>query len=447
MKSSTPGAALPAASLLSALSLAAVATCLASGMASAATPAAVAPAVAPAVALPVLAPATITVASFPDLDRAVKTALPLWEKLYPQVKVKLVSLQIDDHHNSMTTALAAGARLPDVMAIDFRYVGSFAESKGMDDLLQAPYGAGQYRAQFVPFTFVQATSSRGTLGAMPADLGPGTLFYRKDLMDKAGIKEADLTQSWESYIAAGKKLKAATGTYLLAGASDLADIVIRANLKDGEGIYFGDKGQVLVDSPRFVKAFELAKAARVAGIDARTVAWTGEWAEGFKRDKVASQMMGSWLSGHLAKWLAPASAGQWRAANLPAGALASYGGSFYGIPKKAANKAQAWEFIKFMTVNKDIQLHSLKEIGAFPALKAAYADPMMDEPQAYFGGQKTRALARDTAAKIPVIRVDKFDAVARDIVNMELESVLAQNKDIKTALADAKALITHRARR
>jgi multiple sugar transport system substrate-binding protein len=363
------------------------------------------------------------------------------------VKVKLVSLQIDDHHNSMTTALAAGARLPDVMAIDFRYVGSFAESKGMEDLLQPPYGAGQYRAQFVPFTFVQATSSRGTLGAMPADLGPGTLFYRKDLMDKAGIKESDLTASWESYIAAGKKLKAATGTYLLAGASDLADIVIRANLKDGEGIYFGDKGQVLVDSPRFVKAFELAKAARVAGIDARTVAWTGEWAEGFKRDKVASQMMGSWLSGHLAKWLAPDSKGQWRAANLPAGALASYGGSFYGIPKKAANKAQAWEFIKFMTVNKDIQLHSLKEIGAFPALKAAYADPMMDEPQPYFGGQKTRLLARDTAAKIPVIRVDKFDAVARDIVNMELESVLAQNKDIKTALADAKALITHRARR
>ena len=438
MKSSTPGAALPAASLLSALTLAAA-------MASAAT---AAPASAPAIpAAPVLAPATITIASFPDLDRAVKTALPLWEKLYPQVKVKLVSLQIDDHHNSMTTALAAGARLPDVMAIDFRYVGSFAESKGMEDLLQAPYGAGQYRAQFVPFTFVQATSSRGTLGAMPADLGPGTLFYRKDLMDKAGIKEADLTASWESYIAAGKKLKAATGTYLLAGASDLADIVIRANLKDGEGIYFGDKGQVLVDSPRFVKAFELAKAARVAGIDARTVAWTGEWAEGFKRDKVASQMMGSWLSGHLAKWLAPDSRGQWRAANLPAGALASYGGSFYGIPKKAANKAQAWEFIKFMTVNKDIQLHSLKEIGAFPALKAAYADPMMDEPQAYFGGQKTRALARDTAARIPVIRVDKFDAVARDIVNMELESVLAQNKDIKTALADAKALITHRARR
>lgn len=406
-------------------------------------PAEAAPPAAPATTAPV----TITVASFPDLDRAAKTALPLWNKLHPEIQVKLVSLQIDDHHNAMTTALAAGAHLPDVMAIDFRYVGNFAESKGMEDLLQAPYAAGQYRNQFVPFTFTQATSSRGTLGAMPADLGPGMLFYRKDLLDKAGIKESDLTASWESYIAAGKKLKAASGVYLLAGAGDLADIYIRANLQNGEGIYFGDKGKVLVDSPRFVKAFELAKAARLAGIDAKTVPWTGEWAEGFKRDKVASQMMGSWLSGHLVKWLAPESKGQWRAASLPAGALASYGGSFYGIPKKAANKAQAWEFIKFMTTNKEIQLNSLREIGAFPALIAAHGDAAMDEPQAYFGGQKIRQLARDTAARIPVIRVDKYDAVARDIVNAELQNVLEQNKDIKTALADAKSLIEHRARR
>jgi multiple sugar transport system substrate-binding protein len=390
---------------------------------------------------------TITVASFPDLDRAVKESLPQWNKLHPDIHVKLVSLQIEDHHNSMTTALAAGSRLPDVMAIDFGYIGIFAESKGLEDLLQAPYGAGQYRSQFVAYTFAQATNSRGNLAAMPTDIGPGTLFYRKDLMDKAGIKEADLNRSWESYIESGKKLKAATGAYLLARAADLKDIYIRANLKDGEGIYFGDKGRVLVDSPRFVKAFELAKAARTAGIDARHASWTGEWAEGFKRNKVASQMMGSWFSGHLVKWLAPESKSLWRTASLPGGALASYGGSFYAIPKKATNKAEAWEFIKFLTTNKEVQLATLRDISSFPALIAAHADPMMEEPQAYFGGQKTRMLARETAAKIPVIRVDKYDPVANDIVNTELENVLEQNKDIRTALADAKALIERRVRR
>ncbi|MBB3119568.1 extracellular solute-binding protein [Pseudoduganella violacea] len=389
----------------------------------------------------------LTVASFPDLDRAVKTALPLWQKTHPEIPVKLVSLQIEDHHNSMTTALAAGARLPDVMAIDFGYIGIFAESKGLEDLLQAPYGAGQYRKQFVSYTSAQATGSRGNLAALPADIGPGLLFYRKDLLDKAGVGEAELTRSWESYIEAGRKLKAATGVYLLSRAADLKDIYIRANLKDGEGLYFGDKGRVLVDTPRFARAFELAKAARAAGIDAKTVLWTSEWSEGFKRDKVASQMMGSWLSGHLSKWLAPGSAGKWRAAPLPGGALASYGGSFYAIPKKAANKEAAWEFIKFMTINKEVQLNALREIAAYPALTAAHADAAMDEAQPYFGGQKTRLLARDAAARIPVIRVDKYDTMANEVVNAELDKVLVQNKDIKTALQDAKDLIERRARR
>ena len=393
------------------------------------------------------APATITVASFPDLDRAVKVALPMWEKLHPEIKIKLVSLQIEDHHNSMTTALAAGAHLPDVVAVDFGYIGIFAESKGLEDLLAPPYGAEQFRKQFVSYTYPQATNSRGNLAAMPADIGPGMLFYRKDLMDKAGIKEEELTRSWESYIESGKKLKAATGAMLLARAGDLKDIYIRANLKDGEGIYFGDKGKVLVDSPRFVRAFELAKAARVAGIDTKTVAWTSEWSEGFKRGKVASQMSGFWFGGHLAKWLAPDYKGQWRASGLPGGALASYGGSFYAIPKKAVNKAEAWEFIKFMTANKEVQLTALREISGYPALLAAHGDPVMDEAQPYFGGQKTRQLARDTAVKIPVIRVDKYDWMANEVVNSELENVLEQNKDIKTALRDAKALIERRARR
>jgi multiple sugar transport system substrate-binding protein len=59
-------------------------------------------------------------------------------------------------------------------------------------------------------------SDKGALAAIPCDIGPGTLFYRKDMLDKAGVTEADLTKSWESYIESGKKIKAATGAYLLS---------------------------------------------------------------------------------------------------------------------------------------------------------------------------------------------------------------------------------------
>ncbi len=390
---------------------------------------------------------TITVATFPDLDRAAKAALPRWRALHPDVDVKVLSLQYPDHHNAMTAALATGAGLPDVMALDFRFIAKFAASRGLEALDAPPYNAMALREQFVAFTFPQATTPQGTLVAMPADIGPGTLLYRQDLLARAGLTEADLTASWESFIAAGRKLKAATGAYLLADAADIRDIVLRTSLQPGEGLYFDAQGRVLVDSPRFRRAFALAREARLAGIDAHAIAWTNEWVAGFRQHRIATQMMGAWLAGHLKNWLAPDTAGQWRSTTLPGGAMASYGGSFYAIPKKAAHKAEAWDFIRFMTADKETQLGSLRTLDAFPSLLAAQQDPLFDEPIAFLGGQRARQLWRDIAAKVPPIAVHRLDAMATDVIRFEFEEVLAQGKDIDTALADAKQLIERRARR
>jgi len=390
---------------------------------------------------------TITVATFPDLDRAAKAALPRWHAAHPDVDVRIVSLQYADHHTAMTTALATGSGLPDVMAIDFKFIGKFAGSNGFEDLDKPPYGAAALRSGFVGYTLAQATNAKGELAALPADIGPGTLLYRADLVAKAGLGEADLTRSWDSFIAAGVKLKAATGACLLADSADIVDIVLRSDLRPGEGIYFDRAGKVLVDSPRFVHAFELGRAAHKAGIAAGTTIWTNEWVAGFRSNRIAGAMMGAWLAGHLKNWLAPDTAGKWRSAPLPAGAFASYGGSFYAIPKRAAHKAQAWDFVRFMTADKQTQLDSLRALDTFPALLAAQQDPVIDEPMPFLGGQKARELWRDIAAKVPAIPVDKYDSMATDVVRAEYQNVITQGKDIAAALADAKSLIAHRARR
>ena len=344
-----------------------------------------------ALAVTAQAETTITVASFPSFDESTKAAIPLWEKKHPDIKIKLQSLAFGDHHNAMITALASGTNLPDVMAVEISFIGRFAESKdALEDLGAAPYNGKPMLEKLLKFTRSQAQSGTGILAAIPADVGPGTLFYRKDIMDKAGVTEADLTKSWESYIEAGKKVKAATGAYLLAHANDIKDIYIRSNLKDGEGIYFDKGGKVLVNSPRFAKAFEYAKMARAAGIDAKVGAWSNEWAEGFKRGTIASQAIGAWLAGHLNNWLAPDTKGLWRAAQLPNGAFATWGGSFYAIPKKAEHKKEAWEFIKFMCFDKEQQLNALKALDAWPALLSAQEDPFLDQPMPFLGGQKAR---------------------------------------------------------
>lgn len=389
----------------------------------------------------------LRVATFPDLDRAAIAAAPRWRARHPEVELKLLSMQYADHHLSMTTALATGSGLPDVMAIDLRYIGKFAGSGGFVDLNQAPYLAASHADDYVRFAMAQGAGPGGTQVAIPADIGPGTLIYRKDLLDRAGVSEAEITRDWSAYLSAGERLRKATGAYLMADAADLRDIALRQGLRDGEGLYFDADGRVLVESARFRQAFELGRAARRAGLDARAIAWTNDWAAGFKQGRIATQMIGAWLVGQLRNWIAPATSGLWRSAPLPGGVRAAYGGSFYAIPKKAANKTAAWDFIRLMTADAEVQRESLKALDSFPAMRAVLDDPVMDEPIAFLGGQRARQLWRETAVRIPAIPVNRFDALATTVIRDEFERVIARGKAIPEALADARRLIERRARR
>ncbi len=392
---------------------------------------------------------TLTVAAFPAVDEIVRSAIPQWKRLHPTVDVKVVSRQFSDHHTAMTTALSTSFYLPDVMALEVGYVGRFAQGGGLEDLSRAPYNIRQFQSRYVPYAFAQATNRRGAVVAAPTDIGPGTLLYRADVLAKAGVSEAEMVQSWDSYVAAGAKIKASTGAYLMAHARDMKDIAIRTGVRPGEGLYFDNQSNVLVTSPRFVRAFELARKVRQQKLDARVSAWSNEWSEGFKRGTIATQLTGAWLAGHLNNWLAPDTKGLWRAAQLPEGAFAAYGGTFFAIARgaPAANKALAWEFIQMMTLDRAVQLGAFKSQDAFPALLETYDDPFFELPIAFLGEQKARIGWRAAVSKITAVDVHKQDAFADEVINTELDKVLDRGKDIATALADAQRLLQKRARR
>jgi multiple sugar transport system substrate-binding protein len=391
----------------------------------------------------------LTVAAFPAVDEIVRAAVPQWKRLHPNVDIKVVSRQFADHHTAMTTALSTSFYLPDVMALEVGYVGRFAQGGGLEDLSRPPYNIRQFESRYVPYAFQQATNRRGEVVAAPTDIGPGTLLYRADVLAKAGVGEAELIRSWDSYVASGVKIKAATGAYLMAHARDMKDILIRTGIQPGEGLYFDSQSKVLVTSPRFVRAFELAREVRQQKLDARVSAWSNEWSEGFKRGTIATQMSGAWLAGHLSNWLAPGTRGQWRAAQLPEGAFAAYGGTFFAIARGAPpeHKRLAWELIQLLTLNREMQLGAFKSQDAFPALLETFDDPFFDQPIEFLGGQKARVGWRLAAQHITAISVHKQDAFADEVINTELDKVLDRGKDIPTALADAQRLLQQRANR
>jgi multiple sugar transport system substrate-binding protein len=391
----------------------------------------------------------LTVAAFPLVDEIVKAALPLWNKLHPDVEIKVVSRQYQDHHTAMTTALSTSVYLPDVMALEVSYVGRFAQGGGLEDLTKQPYDVARFRSRFVPYAYDQATNRTGAVVAVPTDVGPGTMLYRADILAKAKVDERQLTESWNSYVEAGLQIKAATGAYLIAHVSQIKDIVIRAGVPPGDGLYFDKNSRVLVTEPRFVRAFELARKVRRHKLDAKVGAWSNEWAEGFKRGTLATELSGAWLVGQLNAWIAPETKGLWRAAQFPEGAFGGYGGAFYAIPRQsaAANKALAWEFIQLMTLNRDLQFAAFKGFDAFPALLETHDDPFFEQPLPFLGGQKARLLWRDAARHITATSVHKQNTFADEVVGTELDNVLDRGKDITQALADAKRLLERRANR
>ena len=391
---------------------------------------------------------SLTVAAFPAVDDIVKASVQEWQKKNPNVEVKVVSREYGDHHTGMTTALATSTGLPDIMTIEYGYLGRFAQSGGLEDLAGAPYQMGQHVSKLVPYAVAQGRSTTHGQVAIPTDIGPGAMFYRHDLLSKSKLKESDLTQSWESFLQSGQKIKKDSGAYLVAHARDVKDIVIRTGIPAGHGVYFDDQGKSVIDtSPRFKRGFEIAQQIRTQGLDAKINAWSNEWGESLKRGTVSVQMMGAWLGGHLQNWLAPNTAGLWRSTVLPEGIATSWGGTFYAIPKKAVNKELALDLIKHLTLDSKQQQMAFEKFNAFPALIEAQNGDFFNQPVAFLGGQKARVEWKKTASQIKPTMVFKNDSLAEEIVNAELDLVLTKNKPIDQALKDAHRLVQRRASR
>jgi len=390
---------------------------------------------------------TLTVAAWAGNDKLITAVLPGFLKTHPNLEVKVVGgLGYGDYHPALNNRLQSGSA-EDVVALGGQFVVDYADGTFFEDLSKAPYSAGaSFQRQFVKSQVAVATGVRGNFIAVPNDAPPNVMFYRRDVLKKAGVTPEQLSSSWEGYIAAGKKLKA-QGVFITNGAGDVASTAWSANIPSGEGVYFDKDGKPLVDNARFFRAFSLAKQTRDAGLDSKIGGWTPEWYDAFKKGKVATIVVGSWFENILTDQIDKDGAGNWGVTLAPEKSNSVGGGAFFAIPTSSKNKAEAWDLIRYLTVNTKTQAEVFKQSGNFPANLSALREPIFKEASAYFGGQRVRQTyalaARNMSAALP----SKNYALAETIINDQLTQVLEQGKDIKTALSEAKALIERRTSR
>ncbi|MDE1328831.1 ABC transporter substrate-binding protein [Vibrio aestuarianus] len=381
---------------------------------------------------------------FPDFDSSLKVLLPDFEQK-TGIKVDYLMNNHGDHHTKLTTNLATGSGAGDVIVVDVEKIGPFVASGGLVNLSEK-YGADKFQESFAPYAWTQGKGADGNMYGIPVDLGPGVMYYRTDVFEKAGVDINEAIKDWDSYIKAGEALKK-QNVQLIASAADVAQAIIFTTVPEGEGLYFDKDGNSVVTSDRFVHAFEVAKEIRDKGLDGRILAWSNEWYEGFRNGTFATQLSGAWLLGHLKNWIAPDTSGKWAVSQLPDGIYGSWGGSFLSIPTQSKHQDEAWKLIEYMTTQRDVQLKAFETIAAFPSNITTYDDPIFNQEIEFLGGQEARLLFADVAKNIKPVAPAKGDHVARSIIlENALMEVLDEGKDIKTALKDAERLIKRRTR-
>ena len=386
---------------------------------------------------------TLTMGVFGDLESAYSAVFASddFKARFPNVTIELQSSDFGGHHDRLVTQIAAGTGANDIEALEIGYIARFVADGGLTDLAPAPYNGNDVGKDLVDFGMSNASTRDGKLVALPVDIAPAVLFWRKSILEDAGVDMAEVG-SWEEYIEKGMKLTVdkdgdgAIDQFALTHPNDLAMIP----LNGGKGGWFDDSGEPYAPKQRFLNVLLLVQAVRESGIDANFTPWSGEWINGFKENTVVTMFSGAWLGGHFKNWMCPELAGDWRVSMPPGNTYSSYGGSYIGIPEQTAEdkKADCWEIVKYLCTSPEAQLLTFRTTDAFPALTTVFKDPVMDEPVDYFGGQKVRQIYQDIGLNIPVQKVTEHDVIATDIFNKAIGSVITDGIPIEEAYEEAK---------
>lgn len=383
---------------------------------------------------------------WPAADRAFESIIDGFNEEYPDVHVtwEMIPGQASGTRDALSTALAAGEGAPDISMIEINDVDRFVMQGGLVDLLQSPYNAGKYQEAFVSYKWEQALTPDGRLLAFPWDIGPASMFYRKDVFEKAGLPTdpdsvAELLSNWEAYIETGKQVTQAVPDVFWMDNADRIAYIYYAHKN-----FFDENYDVAINNPKTLQVLNYAKTVRDLGMDAKSTFWTEEWYAMLANGQIATTISGCWFGGFLKSWIDPDGAGLWGVIPIPEDPQQNWGGSFLAITEQSKNKEAAWAFIEYAMADPDAQNRMFVTVDYFPALKSAWENPLYEEPDFYFGGEKTRELWATIAGSPGKIITTPMDSAAESAFLSEVTAMLDQGLDTQVTLERIEQAILER---
>lgn len=349
---------------------------------------------------------------------SLENLLPMFNETYPRCHVR-VNMNGTNMQSRFLLSLSAGVGAPDVMQLQVRETPRYSMTGRLTDLTAV---ARKYEKDFPP-SFWQDCLYDGKVYGIPWDIGPGGVFYKRHIFEKYGI-DPDSIETWDDYITAGEIILKGSGgkTKMLCLPRGMLVDTFQATLQQAGGQFFDKEGRLAINSEKSLQVLRIMKRMIEAGIGANINYWTHEFLASQTSDVVATYPSGAWFGGTIRDY-AKKTAGDWGVFRLPAvepGGLrtTNHGGSSLVIPDQCKNKEAAWRFIEFALCTREAQLEQFRSFDLYPALLSTHQDPFFDEPEPFFGGQKTRRQFS--------LEIDKIPTMNRTATWMEAERYLNQ---------------------
>jgi len=359
----------------------------------------------------------------------------LWDaykKICPNITIKEdVVEQSADYWTRLKTRLASGSGLDDVQAIEIGFVADVVQNHA-DQFVNwntVPNAAAD-KAEFYPWKWQLASTPDGkTTVGLGTDIGPEAICYRSDLLKQAGLPSdpATLAQkwsTWDDFIAFGKQYEASATKPSGSHFVDSAASVFSTAVYQGQEAYDNADGQPdVANSDGVQNAWAYASKAAQDGITAGLQQFTPSWNKAFSSGAFAALACPTWMMGYIQGQAGDAYAGKWAIAPVLPGGATNWGGSWLGVPVKAAHKAAAIALVEWLSA-KQQQVTMWKDGGHFPSNSEAAAAPAVrGAKSAYFSNAPVGQIFGDIAQQMKIPPIGLYDTQIQQALTTQLTNV------------------------
>ncbi|WP_328992424.1 ABC transporter substrate-binding protein [Kribbella sp. NBC_01245] len=344
-----------------------------------------------------------------------------------------------DYKTKVLTSLAGKSLVPDIVAMNDDVATYFPNADQFIDL--HTLGADDLKSQYLEWKWKLGITPENRMMAFPMDTGPTALFYRRDKFEKANLPTepldvAEAASDWDSYIELGKKLKKAVPGSVL---TDNIASAYRYGLSQQRQRYMTPDGQYIGNGDHIRQVWDTSCRVIKEGLSANAQEDTTDVDAVVNNGRLAAFIGAVWWAQLGPKNAAPETKGNWRVCATPGGA-GNRGGSFLAITKYCKDPEAAFAFISWLESAKN-QAQAFLDPSLFPSTPATYEDPLLNEPDPFFGGQRIVDVFGESAKAYPGTYFSPYDSIIGTPLVAELVNVEVGSKTPDQAWRDGQARV------